>query len=65
MESKKLRIFKEATAIVTGGASGIGKAICEELAKVGCEVVIADIQIDLANEVAKNKNSGGQAVTVF
>ncbi len=65
-DQKKLRIFKEATAIVTGYASGIGIAICKELAKAGCEVVIADIQIDKANEVAENiKNSDGKAETKY
>lgn len=29
-----IRIFEKATAIVTGGASGIGRALGEELAKM-------------------------------
>jgi NAD(P)-dependent dehydrogenase (short-subunit alcohol dehydrogenase family) len=53
MESNKaIRIFGGATAIVTGGASGIGRALAEELAKCDCEVVLADLQIELAEEVA-------------
>ena len=49
MESNKtIRVFNGATAIVTGGASGIGRALAEELAKRGCEVVLADLQIELA-----------------
>lgn len=39
-------------AIVTGGAVGIGKAICERYAKEGAKVVVADIREDLAKEVA-------------
>jgi NAD(P)-dependent dehydrogenase (short-subunit alcohol dehydrogenase family) len=39
-------------AIVTGGASGIGKALGEELAARGAHVVLADRQIDLARGVA-------------
>lgn len=31
------------TAIVTGGAQGLGKAICLRLASEGCQVVVADI----------------------
>lgn len=31
------------TAIVTGGASGIGKAVVHSLADQGCKVIIADI----------------------
>lgn len=42
--NNSLRIFEGATAIITGGASGIGKALAIELSKSGCEVVIADIQ---------------------
>ncbi len=42
-----IRIFNGATAIVTGGASGIGRALIEELARRGCKVVLVDLQIEL------------------
>jgi NAD(P)-dependent dehydrogenase (short-subunit alcohol dehydrogenase family) len=29
-------------ALVTGGASGIGRAACLEFANIGCNVVVAD-----------------------
>jgi NAD(P)-dependent dehydrogenase (short-subunit alcohol dehydrogenase family) len=63
MASKKtLRVFHNATAIITGGASGIGRALAEELARRGCEVVLADLQIELAQEVAAEiQASGGKA----
>jgi NAD(P)-dependent dehydrogenase (short-subunit alcohol dehydrogenase family) len=66
MESKKaIRIFNDATAIVTGGASGIGKALAEELARRGCEVVLADMQIEMAQDVAAQiQASGGRAKAV-
>lgn len=66
MESKKTnRTFDGATAIVTGGASGIGKALAEELARRGCEVVLADLQIEKAQEVAAQiQTSGGRAKAV-
>jgi len=55
-------IFDGATAIVTGAASGIGRALAEELAKRRCEVVLADLQIELAEEVASRiAVSGGKA----
>ena len=42
-------------AIVTGGASGIGRAVCEALAEQGCRVVVADIDerlgLDLAGQI--------------
>jgi NAD(P)-dependent dehydrogenase (short-subunit alcohol dehydrogenase family) len=66
MKSKKeLRIFNKATAIVTGGASGIGRALAFELARRGCEVVLADRQVEKAQEAAAQiQNSGGKAKAV-
>ncbi|MFN6122769.1 MAG: SDR family NAD(P)-dependent oxidoreductase [Actinomycetes bacterium] len=42
-----------ASAIVTGGASGIGEASARQLAALGARVVIADLQEDKGAEVAK------------
>jgi len=65
MPQNTLRVFNDATAIVTGGASGIGRAISEELAQRGCDVVLADLQIELAKEVASQiRASGGTATAV-
>ena len=47
-----LRVCDGGIAVFTGGASGIGRALTEGLANRGCEVVVADLQIDLAEEVA-------------
>jgi len=41
------------SAIVTGGASGIGAATARMLAKKGAKVVIADLQVDKGEELAK------------
>ena len=58
----KIRTFAGATAIVTGAASGIGRALAGELAKRGCEVVLADLQAALAQEVAAEIRAlGGKA----
>jgi 3-oxoacyl-[acyl-carrier protein] reductase len=40
-------------AVITGAARGIGKAIAEALAQRGADAVIADIQLQLAEETAK------------
>jgi 2-hydroxycyclohexanecarboxyl-CoA dehydrogenase len=40
------------TALVTGGARGIGRAIGEELADAGLNVVVADLRVEEAEETA-------------
>jgi rhamnulose-1-phosphate aldolase/alcohol dehydrogenase len=40
-------------AIVTGAASGIGRAVAERFAEEGAHVVVTDVDVALAEEVAK------------
>ncbi len=44
--------LKGRKAIVTGGAGGIGSQICRDLAELGAEVAVCDINIKGADEVA-------------
>lgn len=56
-------------AIVTGGGTGIGKAITKELSRLGCRVVIASRKLDMLEKTAEEINqelggaSGGDHVT--
>jgi NAD(P)-dependent dehydrogenase (short-subunit alcohol dehydrogenase family) len=63
MPNEVLRVFKNATTIITGGASGIGRALAEELAGRGAEVVLVDLQIELAEEVVAGIRAGGGEAT--
>lgn len=52
-------IFSGKVAIVTGGASGIGRALGEELARSGAKVVLGDIQTDQLDSVVKAITQSG------
>lgn len=45
-------------AVVTGGASGIGLAVADKLANLGCKVVIADFNAETGSQAAKQIGAG-------
>ncbi|MFC3419987.1 bifunctional aldolase/short-chain dehydrogenase [Salinicoccus hispanicus] len=49
--------FSRKVAFVTGGAGGIGSATCKRLLSEGAHVVVADINIEGARELAEEINS--------
>lgn len=60
MNTAELFNLKGKTAIVTGGANGIGKACCEMLSAFGANVVVSDYNLEAAQKTSKeiNENDG-------
>jgi NAD(P)-dependent dehydrogenase (short-subunit alcohol dehydrogenase family) len=57
--------FQNRVAVVTGGASGIGRALCQELATRGATAIVADINLPGAQAVAAEIGArGGKAIAV-
>ncbi len=54
-----MRDLKGKVAVVTGGASGIGEALVHAFAEVGMNVVVADIEEQKAEAVAKRYSGPG------
>lgn len=47
------------TALVTGGGSGLGRAMCLRLARGGAQVLVADIDLDGAEETVRRVEAAG------
>ncbi|MGD2148265.1 MAG: SDR family NAD(P)-dependent oxidoreductase, partial [Anaerolineae bacterium] len=60
------QLLEDRVAIVTGGAQGLGAAICRRLASEGADVVVSDLNLEGAREVAQEiqATSGRRAIAV-
>ena len=57
--------FEGRTAVITGGAIGFGRAFARALVAEGADVVIADIDVDMAERTAASLvDAGGRAIAV-
>ncbi len=65
ISDKTISIFRNTTSIITGGASGIGRALAEELSRRGSHVVVADLQYDMAETVVSAIRSAGGTAEAF
>ncbi len=58
-----MRELRDKTAVVTGGASGIGRAIVERLAREGMRVVIADVEASALEATIGELRAAGAEVS--
>jgi len=60
------RVLLDKIAIVTGGGQGLGEAICHRLADEGAHIVVADINVETAKQVAASmgERAGRKAIAV-
>ncbi len=59
-----MRVFRDKVAIVTGAASGIGRALSQQLVGHGARVVLTDIDASLLEETTAGIGDGARSMVV-
>ena len=54
-----MRHFKDKTAVITGGASGIGLAFARRFGREGCRLVLADVEASALHAVVQQLQADG------
>lgn len=57
--------YEGKTALITGGARGIGKVIAERFASEGASLVLCDVDMDLVSETAKEFTDKGYSASAY
>src|SRR5476649_1589811 len=61
-----MKNFRDKVAVITGGASGLGRAMAERFAREGMSIVLADIEPNaLAQAEAEMKAAGVRVIGVL
>jgi len=53
-------LLEQRVAVITGSANGMGKAMALKFAQEGCDIVVNDLELDGAQKVADEIQSGGR-----
>ena len=56
------KIFQDAVCLVTGGASGIGAALCQQLSTAGATIVVTDVNQDAAESLSQSLPGISEAI---
>jgi len=56
-----MKEFRDKVAVVTGAASGIGRALAQRFAQAGMKVVLADVETAALEEARREIESSGAA----
>jgi NAD(P)-dependent dehydrogenase (short-subunit alcohol dehydrogenase family) len=57
-----MKEFKDKVAVITGAASGIGRALAERCVQEGMKVVLADVELETLTKAAASMKASGASV---